>query len=463
MKRDIQHPEPLIVGDQTPGEVGAEIVDHVVSPRFARGWWICLGFSLALLGVFTVSVGVLLYRGLGAWGLQHPVGWGLAIVNFVWWVGIGHAGTFISAFLLLMSQGWRTSINRFAEAMTLMAVACAGMFPLFHLGRPWLAYWLAPYPNRMDLWPQWRSPLLWDFAAISTYGTVSFLFWYLGMVPDLAAVRDRCHGFRRKVYAILALGWRGSARHWSLHKRAYLWLAALATPLVVSVHSIVSFDFATSIVPGWHSTIFPPFFVAGAILSGFAMVVTLAIPLRKVMGLERYITLQHLENAAKLMLVTSMLVTYGYVGEIFTAWWSNEPYDMAYVSHLFTGVYAPIWYMVLFCNSVLPQFFWFRRFRTSLTALMLISLAVNLGMWGERFMIVVAALYRDFLPSSWREYWPTIWDWGIYLGTFGIFSFGMLLFLRFLPVIAASEMVELAHELRHEAAHEAGRSRESAS
>lgn len=442
-EREVHHPEPLVLGQPEPIGVAATITGQVVRPILGWAWWIAMAVAIALLGCWIVSTAVLLYRGVGVWGLQHPVGWGFAIVNFVWWIGIGHAGTFISAFLVLMSQGWRTSINRFAEMMTLMAVLCAGTFPLFHMGRPWLAYWLTPYPNLMTLWPQWRSPLVWDFAAISTYGLVSLLFWYLGLIPDLAGVRDASTGLRRKLYGFFALGWRGSTYHWSVHRRAYMLLAALATPLVISVHSIVSLDFAVALVPGWHSTVFPPFFVAGAILSGFAMVVTLAVPLRRWMRLESMITLQHLENCGKMMLVTSWIVTYGYLSEQFTAWWSGDVYEQAHSVHLFTGLYAPIWYGLLICNSLLPQLLWWKRLRTSPLALFLLSLAVNLGMWGERFVIVVGSLYKDYLPSAWRAYAPTVWDWGFFLGTFGIFLFGMLMFVRFLPVVATHEMLEL--------------------
>lgn len=441
-----QPPEPVVGPSVTKASVVEEISAHALRSKLGRAWWLGMGITSVMLLILAVSIAVLLWNGVGVWGIQNTVAWGLAITNFVWWIGIGHAGTFISAFLLLMSQGWRTSINRFAEAMTLLAVACAGMFPLFHLGRPWVVYWLAPYPNRMHLWPQWRSPLIWDFVAVSTYGTVSLLFWYLGLVPDLAAVRDQATGFKRKVYGFFAMGWRGSAYHWSYHQRAYLLLAALATPLVVSVHSIVSLDFSVAIVPGWHSTIFPPYFVAGAILSGFAMVLTLAVPLRQWMQLENYITLKHLENSAKLMLITSFIVTYGYVSEVFMGWWGGEVFETSHLWHLFTGSYAPLWYVVLVCNSLVPQLIWWRRIRTSPWTLFWISIAVNIGMWGERYIIVVGSLYRDFMPTAWRIYHATIWDWGLLLGTFGFFGFVFLLFIRFVPVISIHEMVELIEE-----------------
>ncbi|HIB66109.1 MAG TPA: hydrogenase [Phycisphaerales bacterium] len=446
VERHSHPPDPVVGGGLSGADVVDDISAHVLTDRLGQIWWVALGCSLLLLTVFAISVAVLLWKGVGVWGIHDTVGWGLAITNFVWWIGIGHAGTFISAFLLLMSQGWRTSINRFAEGMTLLAVACAGVFPLLHLGRPWLFYWLMPYPNRMALWPQWRSPLIWDFVAVSTYGSVSLLFWYLGLVPDLAAVRDRATGRKKKVYALLCLGWRGSAYHWSYHQRAYLILAALATPLVVSVHSIVSLDFSVAILPGWHSTIFPPYFVAGAILSGFAMVITLAVPLRAWMKLENYITLKHLENSAKLMLITSFIVTYGYASEIFFGWWSGEVFHMAHLKHLFTGAYSPLWFVVLLCNSILPQLLWWRKFRASPWALFWLSLAVNVGMWGERYIIVVGTLYKDYLPSAWRLYHATIWDWGLFLGTFGLFGSLFLLFIRYVPVISIHEMVELIKE-----------------
>jgi Ni/Fe-hydrogenase subunit HybB-like protein len=439
-------PEPLVVGSPSGAEVADAITDHVLAHRLGRAWWLGVGLSLLLLLVLGVSTAVLLWNGVGVWGIQIPVGWGLAITNFVWWVGIGHAGTFISAFLLLMSQGWRTSINRFAEAMTLLAVACAGLFPLLHLGRPWLFYWMIPYPNRMNLYPQWRSPLVWDFVAVATYGTVSLLFWYLGLAPDLAAVRDRSSGWRRRIYGFFALGWRGTGAQWTYHQRAYLLLAALATPLVVSVHSIVSLDFAVAILPGWHSTIFPPYFVAGAILSGFAMVLTLAVPLREWMDLKPYITLRHLENCAKMILATSVLVTYGYVSEVFAALWSGGVYHMAHIRHLFGGAYAGLWYVVLFCNSVVPQLVWWRSVRTNPWTLFWISILVNVGMWGERYIIVIGTLYKDYMPSIWHLYEATVWDWGLFLGTFGLFGFFFLLFIRYVPVLSVHEMVELVEE-----------------
>ncbi|MCA9791287.1 MAG: polysulfide reductase NrfD [Candidatus Eremiobacteraeota bacterium] len=395
---------------------------------------------------FLVSTGVVLIGGVGMWGINIPVGWGMAITNFVWWIGIGHAGTLISAFLLLMRQGWRDSINRFAEAMTLLAVVCAGVFPLLHLGRPWLFYYLAPYPNKMGLWPQWRSPLVWDMFAVATYFTVSLMFWYLGLVPDLAVMRDSTTGWKQKVYGVMALGWRGSAHHWVLHQRADLLLAAFATPLVLSVHSIVSLDFAVGIVPGWHSTIFPPYFVAGAILSGFAMVATLAIPLRRYYRLEDFITIRHLENMAKLMLLTSILVTYGYASEMFMAWYSHDPAETSTIHDWFFGPYAPIWYTMLVCNCTVPALFWWKRIRTWPAAIFIISLLVNLGMWLERYLIVINSLHHDFMSSAEGIYVPTVWDWGLLIGTLGLFLTFFMVFLRTLPSISIYEVSESEDE-----------------
>jgi molybdopterin-containing oxidoreductase family membrane subunit len=379
------------------------------------------------------------------------VAWGFAIINFVWWIGIGHAGTLISAILLLLRQRWRTSINRFAEAMTLFAVACAGLYPILHLGRPGFAYWLFPYPNTMGLWPQFRSPLVWDVFAVSTYATVSFLFWYIGLIPDLATLRDRArHRFARMAYGMLAMGWRGSAVHWHRYETAYLLLAGLATPLVVSVHSIVSLDFAVSVLPGWHSTIFPPYFVAGAIYAGFAMVLTLAIPLRAAYRLEDLITMHHLDNMAKVMLTTGLFVFYGYVMEVFFAWYSANPNEAYMMSNRATGPYAPMYWLLLICNGLVPQLLWSPRLRASVPLLFVISLVVSLGMWLERYIIVVTSLHRDFLPSSWGMYSGTIWDWATFIGTIGLFLSLLFLFIRVLPMISIFEMRELVHEEREE-------------
>jgi molybdopterin-containing oxidoreductase family membrane subunit len=395
------------------------------------------------------ATGYLVTVGVGIWGVNQPVGWGFAIINFVWWIGIGHAGTLISAILLLLRQEWRTSINRFAEAMTLFAVACAGLFPLLHLGRPWLAYWLLPYPNTMGLWPQFRSPLVWDVFAVATYATVSLLFWYVGLIPDLATLRDRTpYRLARAVYGILAMGWRGSALHWHRYQTAYLLLAGLATPLVVSVHSVVSLDFAVSLVPGWHTTVFPPYFVAGAIYAGFAMVMTLAIPLRAIYRLEDFITLRHLQNMAMIILATGLIVAYGYLMEVFMAWYGSNPYESYMAVNRMRGPYAPLYWALIFCNVLVPQVLWSRRVRSRVGALFAVAIVVNVGMWLERYIIVVTSLHRDFLPSSWGMYAGTVWDWAIYVGTIGLFFALLFLFIRFLPMISIFEMRELVEEHR---------------
>jgi Ni/Fe-hydrogenase subunit HybB-like protein len=388
-----------------------------------------------------LQAGWLLFRGIGVWGVNIPVAWGFAIVNFVWWIGIGHAGTFISAILLLLHQQWRTSINRFAEAMTLFAVACAGTFPLLHLGRPWVFYWLLPYPDSMKLWPQWRGPLVWDVFAVSTYLTVSLLFWYIGLVPDLATFRDRArHRWQRILDGIGALGWRGSARHWARYEMAYLLVAGLATPLVLSVHSVVSFDFAVAIVPGWHSTIFPPYFVAGAIFSGFAMVLTLLIPVRAVYNLHDIITDRDLENCAKVMLATGLIVAHGYMNEHFLSWYSDEPYEESMTLNRMFGPYWPVYWTTLLCNVLVPQLLWFPLIRRKIAVLFVIAIMVNVGMWAERYMLVITSLYRAFLPSSWGMYYPTFWDWSTYLGSIGLFLTLIFLFVRLLPMISIAEL-----------------------
>jgi Ni/Fe-hydrogenase subunit HybB-like protein len=428
-----------------PGHTFSSVTDKISTIVLTRktpvGWFIAFACSFSLLMLFLYAVGKLFVVGIGIWGVNVPVGWGFAIVNFVWWIGIGHAGTLISAILLLLRQKWRNSINRFAEAMTLFAVACAGVYPILHLGRPWLAYWLFPYPNTMSLWPQFRSPLIWDVFAVSTYATVSLLFWYVGLIPDFATLRDRStRRAPRFTYGMLAMGWRGSAIHWHRYETASLLLAGLATPLVVSVHTIVSFDFAVSIVPGWHATIFPPYFVAGAIYSGFAMVMTLAIPLRYVYGLEDFITLRHLQNMAKVMLATGLIVGYGYMTETFMAWYSADNYEQFMIHNRMTGPYWPFYWSLIFCNIVTPQILWFKKIRTNVPVLFVMALVVNVGMWLERFVIVVTSLHRDFLPSSWGMYYPTKWDWATYIGTFGLFLSLLFLFIRFLPMISIFEM-----------------------
>jgi len=438
---------PVLQPGHTYGSVTDKISSMVLMRKTPRGWLIGFAVAFSLVMVLLGSVSYLLYKGVGIWGVTIPVGWGFDIINFVWWIGIGHAGTLISAVLLLLRQEWRTSINRFAEAMTLFAVACAAMFPLLHMGRPWLFYWLMPYPNTMALWPQTRSPLVWDVFAITTYATVSALFWYIGLIPDMATLRDRAKSrFFQIVYGILAMGWRGSALHWHNYETAYLLLAGLATPLVLSVHTIVSFDFAMSVIPGWHTTIFPPYFVAGAIYAGFAMVLILAIPLRKIYGLEDFITMRHLKNMAKIMLATSLIVSYGYVIEAFTAWYSGNQYEEFMILNRMTGPYAPLYWALIVCNLIVPQLLWFDKFQSSIPALFIISIVVSIGMWLERFIIVVTSLSRDFLPSSWHTYTPTIFDWSTFIGTIGLFFALLFLFVRVLPAISIFEMRALVSE-----------------
>ncbi len=445
-------PAPVI----EPGHTFATITDKISSIVLTRpvglGW--VFGFFIAFIfaNILLLTIGYLFLKGVGIWGITIPVGWGFAIVNFVWWIGIGHAGTLISAILLLLRQSWRNSINRFAEAMTLFAVACAGMFPVLHMGRPWLAYWLFPYPNTMNYWPQFRSPLVWDVFAVSTYATTSALFWFVGLIPDLATLRDRTQKpLLRKIYGALALGWRGSARHWSRYETAYLLLAGLATPLVLSVHTVVSFDFSIGIVPGWHTTIFPPYFVAGAIYSGFAMVLILAIPIRKFYGLEDFITKRHLENSAKVMLATGLIVAYGYAIEAFMGWYSGNRYDSFLLWNRLHGPYSFFYFALLTSNILIPQLLWFKKMRTHSVYLFLISFVILVGMWLERFIIVVVSLQRDFLTSSFGMYYPTFWDWSTFLGTLGFFFACMFLFLRVLPSISIFEMHTLLPQSRVEA------------
>jgi molybdopterin-containing oxidoreductase family membrane subunit len=436
--------EPVLQPGYTLSSVTEKISAVVLSGRTPRAWSAALGVSLALVALLMISVTLLLIRGIGIWGVNTTVMWGFAITNFVWWIGIGHAGTLISAILLLLRQSWRTSINRFAEAMTLFAVASAALFPLLHLGRPKFFYWLFPYPSVFGAWPQFRSPLVWDVFAVSTYGIVSFLFWYVGMIPDLATFRDRARSrFGKVFYGVLAMGWRGSARHWKRHEVAYLILSGLATALVVSVHTVVSLDFTAAIVPGWHSTIFPPYFVAGAIFSGFAMVITLAIPLRALYGLQDFITLRHLDNMARLLLATGMIVAYGYLAEAFFAWYGGDPIERSTHLDRLTGTYAPVFWLLLFCNVLVPQIFWSRRMRTSIPVLFVASILVNIGMWCERFVIVVQSLSHEYLPSMWRTYVPTRWDVATFAGSLGLFLALFLLFLRFLPSISMAEMRQL--------------------
>ena len=441
------HGAPVVGPGYTAGTVTDKISAIVLGQRRRRGWFFGFAISFALLMMLIYAVTWLLVIGVGIWGINIPVGWGFAIVNFVWWIGIGHAGTLISAILLLLRQKWRTSINRFAEAMTLFAVSCAGLFPLLHMGRPWLAYWMFPYPNTMGTWPQFRSPLVWDVFAVSTYATVSLLFWFVGLIPDLATLRDRARSrIKQVIYGIFAMGWRGSAVHWHRYEVASLLLAGLATPLVVSVHTVVSFDFAAAVIPGWHTTIFPPYFVAGAIYSGFAMVMTLSIPIRKYYGLEDFITMRHLENMAKVMLATGLIVAYGYMMETFTAFYSGNSYEKYAFLNRMTGPYWTAYWSLILCNIAIPQLMWIKRIRTTVWSLFVISLIVNVGMWLERFVIVVTSLHRDFLPSSWGMYYPTRWDWMTFVGSIGLFLTLLYLFIRYLPVISISEMRTLVAE-----------------
>jgi molybdopterin-containing oxidoreductase family membrane subunit len=432
---------PLVLGATKFHEVTATVCRPNETRKPPKAWYVMFGLSMLLVLNLGFCVNYLIFTGVGVWGLNNPVMWAFDITNFVFWVGIGHAGTLISAILFLFRQKWRTGINRFAEAMTIFAVICAGLFPGIHVGRVWLAYWLFPIPNQMEMWPQFRSPLLWDVFAVSTYFNVSLLFWYVGLIPDLATMRDRAKGKVQQIaYGFFALGWRGSNRHWHRYERAYLLLAALSTPLVLSVHSVVSFDFATSQLPGWHTTIFPPYFVAGAIFSGFAMVVTLAVPARELFGLKNLITLRHLDNMNKVILVTGCMVGYAYSMEFFIAWYSGALYEkFAFMNRAF-GQYAWAYWIMVSCNVITPQLFWFKKVRTSIPLMFVLSLFVNVGMWFERFVIIVTSLANDFLPTSWDRFVPTWVDIGTMLGAFGLFGVLFLLFCRFLPMIAIAEV-----------------------
>jgi Ni/Fe-hydrogenase subunit HybB-like protein len=448
--------EPVLAPGHTFATIGEQISGVIDSREQPVVWFLTLAIAGMFAMLLPLTMLALLAFGVGIWGINIPVGWGFAIVNFVWWIGIGHAGTLISAVLLLVHQQWRTSINRFSEAMTIFAVMCAGMFPLFHMGRPWFAYWMGPYPNTMLLWPQFRSPLAWDVFAVTTYFLVSLMFWYVGLIPDFATLRDRSkHVIGKWGYGFFALGWRGSAAHWQRYETAYLLLAGLATPLVVSVHTVVSFDFAVGVLPGWHSTIFPPFFVAGAIYSGFAMVLTLALPVREFYGMKDFITDYHLDKMAKVMLATGLMVSYGYLNEAFMAWYSQNPYEMYLTWNRMFGPYWWSYWALILCNTLIPQTLWVRSWRLNVYWLFVVSIVVNIGMWLERFVIVITSLHRDFLPSSWGMYTPTFWDWTFYLGTLGFFFTMMCLFVRFLPMISIAEMRLLLLELKHEAAHAA--------
>ena len=437
----------LIRGHRSP----ASLTDHLLAPLWqaSRVWWMLFGLSALGTLLLIVTVTYTIATGIGVWGNNIPVAWAYAITNFVWWIGIGHAGTFISAFLILLNQKWRSSINRVAEAMTIFALVNAAMFPLLHLGRPWFFYWLIPYPATMNVWPNFKSALPWDVAAVTTYFTVSLLFWYLGLVPDLASARDRAPTrLRRMVYGVFAMGWRGSGFEWRRYRVAYVLLAALATPLVISVHSVVSLDFSIAQLPGWHSTIFPPYFVVGAIYSGFAMVLLLLLPLRRAFDLYDIITERHLDAMAKLMLTMGLMLAYSYVIETFMAWYSGSAAERyTYLTARPTGPYAIVYWVMTVFNVVTPQLFWSRRFRTNTAALLIASAAILTGMWMERFVIIVTSLNRDFLTSSWHIYGPTWVDWGILAGSLGLFGFLFLLFVRFVPTVAISEVKALSMKL----------------
>jgi Ni/Fe-hydrogenase subunit HybB-like protein len=447
MSTDAAHPPPGEPAYLAPGLSFRSVTDQISSivlrKGLGKGWLAFFLLNLAWVGILAVAVIYLIVTGVGIWGIGIPVAWGFAITNFVWWIGIGHAGTLISAILLLMHQKWRTSINRLAEAMTIFAVMCAGLYPLIHLGRLWYFYWLIPAPNTMGLWPQFRSALVWDVFAVSTYFTVSLLFWYMGMIPDLATLRDRAQNrWAQLAYGMLAMGWRNSARHWQRYEMAYLLLGGLATPLVISVHSVVSSDFAISVVPGWHETVFPPYFVAGAIFSGFAMVLVLAIPLRHFYGLQDFITDNHLEVMGKVLLATCLLTSYGYFSEQFMAWYGGDVNEHhTYLNRLIGfGQYAWVAWSLFACNVVAPQALWFTKVRRSAAWLFVISLIVLLGMWFERFLIICQSLSRDYLPSSWGMFKPTVWDFLTFFGTIGMFFVLFLLFIRLMPMISISEM-----------------------
>lgn len=450
--------DSLLAPGQSLSSVTTKISDIVLYPvlKTPIGWVIAFVGAGLLLMLYLYSLATLFTAGIGIWGINIPVAWGFDIINFVWWIGIGHAGTLISAVLLLFRQDWRTSINRAAEAMTIFAVACAGIYPLIHTGRPWLDYWFLPYPSTLGMWPQFRSPLEWDVFAISTYATVSVLFWFVGLVPDLATLRDRSTSpIAKTLYGLFALGWRGAAKHWQRYEVASLLLAGLSTPLVLSVHSIISFDFAVAQLPGWHVTVFPPYFVAGAVYCGFAMVIVLMIPIRKWFGLEGLITMKHFDVMSKVMLASGMIVTYGYFGEIFYAWYSSSIYEYYLIINRFTGPYAWTYWALILFNVLIPQALWSKKLRRNLPVLFVVSLAINVGMWFERWVIIVMSLHRDFLPSSWASYSPTFYDWSTFIGSFGLFFVLFLLFIRFIPMIAIFEVRDLVHKTSaHPAKHE---------
>ena len=452
--------DAFITGEQTYGTIDDAIASMVLNQRRHKWiWWLMFAIGVCGTGVLGITITWLLYQGIGIWGNNIPTAWAFDIVNFVWWIGIGHAGTLISAILLLLRQQWRNSINRFSEAMTIFAVMCAGMFPILHTGRPWVAiYWLFPYPNILALWPQFRSPLMWDVFAVSTYFTVSLLFWLIGLIPDFAVLRDKAtNKMARVLFGMISLGWRGSNQHWHRYEQAYIILAGLSTPLVLSVHSIVSFDFAVSLVPGWNVTIFPPYFVAGAVFAGFAMVLTFALPVRKMYKLEDLITNRHIDWMAKITLATGLLVAYGYICEIFFGWYSGNPYewDMTYGRRM-AGPYAWAYALLITCNVVVPQILWNPKWRRNHTVLFIVCQFVGLGMWLERFVIIPMSLTANYLPSANRMYYPTVWDFSMFLGTIGFFIMMMFLFIRFLPVINIFEMKDLLFKLKSARTHVPG-------
>jgi Ni/Fe-hydrogenase subunit HybB-like protein len=449
------HEVPLIDPSVEFRTVTELVSAPIEAPRPPRAWFIALGIALLGLANLLVMVGYLLWEGVGVWGNNNTVGWAWDITNFVFWIGIGHAGTLISAILFLLRQKWRTSINRFAEAMTIFAVICALLFPTIHVGRVWVFYWVFPIPNQMGMWPNFKSPLLWDVFAVSTYGTVSIIFWLVGLIPDFATIRDRSKTrLRRLIYGVVSLGWRGSNRHWQHYERAYLIFAGISTPLVLSVHSVVSFDFATSVLPGWHTTIFPPYFVAGAIFSGFGMVMTLMVLARSVFGLEKIVQVKHLENMNKVILLTGTMVGYAYGMEFFIAWYSGNEYERFVFLNRAFGPYAWAYWTMISCNVISPQFFWFKKLRTNVPFMFVISIFVNIGMWFERFVIIVTSLHRDYLPSAWNYFRPTIADVMTFVGSFGLFFTLFLLFLRYIPMIAMAEVKAVLPQANPHAGHD---------
>jgi len=468
---DMPVDKDLLIGKHTNASLDATIGDIVLVPAthnepriktpikgfFTSPWQIAFGIGFLFLNILLLAITMLVWNGIGVWGNNQPVGWGFDIVNFVWWIGIGHAGTLISAVLLLLRQKWRNAINRMAEAMTIFAVMCAGLYPLLHTGRPWLAYWMFPYPNWLGMWPQFRSPLIWDVFAVSTYMTVSILFWYVGLIPDFATLRDRAKSrFAQLAFAGLSMGWRGSAKHWHRYEHASIMLAGLSTPLVLSVHTIVSYDFAMGIVPGWNVTIFPPYFVAGAVFAGFAMVLTFAIPLRKWYKLENLITMKHIDWMAKVMLATGLIVFYGYFTEVFYAYYSGVPAETALLHNRIAYKDAPyswaFWILIL-TNGIIPQLMWFPKLRQNMLALFVVTTSVSIGMWFERYVIIPISLTRDYVPGAFGFYSPTLWDFAMFAGTIGLFLFLMFLFIRFLPMINIFEMKELLHQMEHDEKH----------